>query len=156
MTAGSGKRPARDTGPGSGVRADRGSGGVLAVGAVAVVLAATLVGLGWAAAVLSRQRVEAAVDLSALSAAQSSARGADACGAGDRVARSMGVRLYTCHVSADGTVLLGAALALPVPWLQSLGLPPARARARAGWAPAPRPGPTPAPWPGSAPPAGPR
>lgn len=111
---------------------DRGSGSLWVLFSVAVALAATLVVLGWAAAIVARQRAESAADLAALAGARAAYLGRDACAAGGRVAAAMGAHLSSCRVGPDGTVQLVADVRLPGPLLRALDLPPARARARAG------------------------
>jgi secretion/DNA translocation related TadE-like protein len=110
--------------------AERGAGSVLMVAVVAVVLSAAAAALGLAAALVTRQRAEAAADLGALAGAQALLRGDDACGAAGRVAAAGSARVVACD-AAGTTVHLLVEVALPGP-LGALDVPPARARARAG------------------------
>ena len=113
-------------------RHEAGSAGLFAVWAVSVVLAGTLGVLGWAAAVETRQRADAAADLSALSAAQAASRGDAACQEAAEVAAAMNAQVSDCVVDTNGTVDLAVEVAVPASWLRVLDVPPARARARAG------------------------
>ena len=115
----------------------RGSAGLLAVAAAAVVLAATLVALTWGSAVTARHRAARTADLAALAAAQAAADGRpDPCAAASRVAGASSATVASCEVLADGSVLV----VVEVPLLAgaSSGGPldphvtPARGRARAG------------------------
>jgi secretion/DNA translocation related TadE-like protein len=115
----------------------RGSAGLLAVAAAAVVLAATLVALTWGSAVTARHRAARTADLAALAAAQAAADGLpDPCAAASRVAGASSATLASCQLLADGSVLV----VVEVPLLAgaaSGGLldlrgSPARGRARAG------------------------
>jgi secretion/DNA translocation related TadE-like protein len=97
-----------------------------------VVVAATCVGvLGWAAAVVARQRAEGAADLAALAAARALVAGDEPCSSGSRVAVASGARLVAC-TSSGTAVTIVVEIAVPPRALLGLDLPPARARARAG------------------------
>ena len=117
---------------------ERGSAGLLAVVAAAVVLAATLVALTWGAAVTARHRAARTADLAALAAAQAMAGGfPDPCTAAGQVAGASNATVVSCGVLADGSVLvvvevplLGAAATSAGPL--ELHVSPARGRARAG------------------------
>jgi secretion/DNA translocation related TadE-like protein len=115
----------------------RGSAGLLAVAAAAVVLAATLVALTWGSAVTARHRAARTADLAALAAARAAADGLpDPGAAASQVAGAGKATVASCEVLADGSVLV----VVEVPLLAgatSAGLlhprvPPARGRARAG------------------------
>jgi secretion/DNA translocation related TadE-like protein len=118
------------------VRGDRGSAGLLAVSAAAVVLAATLVALAWGSAVAARHRAARTADLAALAAAQASADGfVDPCAAAVRVAAATAATVRSCGVLRDGSVLVVVDLPVlaGVPGGRlGLGMTPARGRARAG------------------------
>lgn len=117
---------------------DRGSAGLLAVAAAAVVLSATLVALTWGSAVTARHRAARTADLAALAAAQAAVAGLpDPCAAADRVAAASRAAVVSCELLADGSVLV----VVEVPMLASTAtsarpldarVPPARGRARAG------------------------
>jgi secretion/DNA translocation related TadE-like protein len=115
----------------SGPSPDRGSAALWTLWAVVVVSAACLAVLGWAAAVVARQRAESAADLSALAAARALSAGGVPCAAGGRVAEASGARLVGCAASGDEVTVV-VELALPRRAVLGLDLPPARARARAG------------------------
>lgn len=115
----------------------RGSAGLLAVAAAAVVLAATLVALTWGSAVTARHRAARTADLAALAAAQAAVNGLpDPCAAAGRVTAATSATMASCELLADGSVLV----VVEVPVLASaspgglLGahMSPARGRARAG------------------------
>ena len=118
--------------------ADRGSAGLLAVAAAAVVLAATLVGLTWGSAVTARHRAARTADLAALAAAQAAANGvSDPCAAAGRVAAASRATVASCELLADGSVLVVVEVPLLASAATSGGLldvhvSPARGRARAG------------------------
>jgi secretion/DNA translocation related TadE-like protein len=118
-------------------RNQRGSAGLLAVAAAAVVLAAILVSLTWGSAVTARHRAARTADLAALAAAQAAADGLpDPCATAGRVAGANSATVVSCEVLADASVLV----VVEVPLLAgaaSRGLldahvSPARGRARAG------------------------
>ena len=117
---------------GRAVSVEAGSAGVLVIWAVSAVLAGTVGVLGWATAVQTRQRAEAAADLSALSAARAASWGGPACQQAARVAVAMAAQVSDCTVDRAGTVDLTVEVAVTVAWLRVLDMPPARARARAG------------------------
>jgi secretion/DNA translocation related TadE-like protein len=115
----------------------RGSAGLLAVAAAAVVLAATLVALTWCSAVTARHRAARTADLAAIAAAQAAADGlADPCAAASRVVTASRAAMASCEVLADGSVLV----VVEVPLLAGSAfggrldaqVSPARGRARAG------------------------
>jgi secretion/DNA translocation related TadE-like protein len=105
--------------------------GLWTVWAALVVVAACLVVLAWATALVSRQRAEAAADLSALAAAQALVSGGEPCPAGHRVADSAGARLVGCSTTGTAVTVVVEVEAPPRAVL-GLDVPPARARARAG------------------------
>lgn len=114
---------------------ERGSVGLLAVGAAAVVLAVALGGVVLGGALVARHRAGRTADLAALAAASATLSGAgDGCAAALRVARLAQAELASCAVLADRSVLV--VVAVPLPPVRLLGglldMPPARARARAG------------------------
>jgi secretion/DNA translocation related TadE-like protein len=119
-------------------RGDRGSAGLLAVAAAAVVLAATVVALTWGSAVTARHRAARSADLAALAAAQAAAAGLpDPCAAAGRVAAASRATVTSCDVLADGSVLVVVAVPLLASTATTAGLldahvSPARGRARAG------------------------
>jgi secretion/DNA translocation related TadE-like protein len=96
-----------------------------------LVVSACVVVLAWAAAVVSRQRAEAAADLAALAAARTLVAGGVPCSAGHRVADAAGARLVGC-TAAGTAVTVVVEVQLPPRAVLGLDLPPARARARAG------------------------
>ena len=115
----------------------RGSAGLLAVAAAAVVLAATLVALTWGSAVTARHRAARTAGLAALAAGRAAADGLpDPCAAASRVAGASSATVASCEVLADGSVLVvvevpllaGAAFRGPL----DAHVSPARGRARAG------------------------
>ena len=115
----------------------RGSAGLLAVAAAAVVLAATLVALTWGSAVTARHRAARTADLAALAAARAAADGLpDPCAAASNVAGANRATVASCEVLADGSVLV----VVEVPLLAgtssggplTVHMSPARGRARAG------------------------
>ena len=116
---------------------ERGSAGLLAVAAAALVLAATLVALTWGSAVTARHRAARTADLAALAAARAAADGLpDPCAAASNVAGASRATVTSCEVLADGSVLV----VVEVPMLAGpswggpliMHLSPARGRARAG------------------------
>lgn len=117
---------------------DRGSAGLLAVAAAAVVLAATVVALTWGAAVTARHRAARTADLAALAGAQAAADGLpDPCAAAGRVAAASRATVASCQLLADGSVLVVVEVPLLASTATSGGLldahvSPARGRARAG------------------------
>ena len=110
----------------------RGSAGVLAVLATAVVLAATVGAFGWGAAVESRQRAEATADSAALAASQNALRGGNGCAVAQRLALVMAATVVSCAVDPSGAAAVTVIVDLRLRWLRALGMPPARARAWAG------------------------
>lgn len=116
----------------SGAPRDAGSAGLETLWAVAVVFAATLVGLTWAGAVSARQRAESAADLAALAGAQVVSRHGDACLAAATVATASAARLTHCVPEEDGSVRVVVEVRWAARWATTFGMPPARARARAG------------------------
>jgi len=115
----------------------RGSAGLLAVAAAAVVLAATLVALAWGSAVTARHRAARTADLAALAAAQAAADGRpDPCAAAGRVAGASSATVASCEVLADGSVLVVVEVQLLAGGAfggrLDAHVPPARGRARAG------------------------
>ena len=122
----------------TGALGDRGSAGLLAVAAAAVVLAATVVALTWGSAVTARHRAARTADLAALAAARAAADGLpDPCAAANRVTAASRATMAACELLADGSVLV----VVEIPVLASTAtpgglldahVPPARGRARAG------------------------
>ncbi|GAB3110361.1 hypothetical protein GCM10027055_09560 [Janibacter alkaliphilus] len=110
--------------PGRG-RGDRGSGSVLAVGAIAATLSGTLGGLAVASAVLAAHSARAAADLAALATAVQHQQGTGApCAEARRVAAAQQAEVTACQVTADGTaqVTTSVPVALRLP-----GVGPTRA-----------------------------
>lgn len=80
------------------IRGDRGSGTILAVGAIAALVSVTVVLLQLGTAVSTRHRAEAAADLGALAAASHALDGVEsACGQAGLVAERMGAVLAECR-----------------------------------------------------------
>nr|WP_068032529.1 Rv3654c family TadE-like protein [Nocardia mexicana] len=116
-------------------RGDDGIATVTACLVLAGLLAATLLIAHIGTVVVTRHRVQAAADLSALAAAGELAAGADTgCGRVDALARRMRVRVHACEVAEwDVTVTVTATVTAG-----PLGTRVVRATARAG--PATEPG----------------
>jgi secretion/DNA translocation related TadE-like protein len=110
---------------------DAGLAGLWTLWAAVVVLSACLAVLAWAAAIVARQRAEAAADLAALAAARALVAGAAPCPAGVRVATAAGARMVGCAAVADSVTVV-VEVSLPRAAVLGLDVPPARARARAG------------------------
>lgn len=110
------------------MRGERGSGTVLVLGVMALLLlvgfaASALGGVG-----VARHQAASAADLAALAAAGRAAEGgAAACTAAGRVAAAAGAELAQC--SLDGVVAEVVAVVRPAGWLGGLGRASARARA---------------------------
>jgi secretion/DNA translocation related TadE-like protein len=118
-------------------RSDRGSGTVLVVGAVAVLLTLTVASLTVVSAVVAGHRAQSAADLAALAAASALGRGAGeapACATAAVLARRNGGTLAECTTGANSDVELVVRLA---PTMPGLGRATARARAGPGAAAAP-------------------
>lgn len=116
---------------------ERGSGTVLAVASLGVLLLCLVGGLTVTAAVQAAHTARAAADLAALAAAaavQQGSPGPAACLQAGQLAASNGAVLVSCSADAAGRVSIevGAAVASPLP---ALALGSARARARAGTVP---------------------
>lgn len=111
--------------------ADRGSAVLWTLWAVVLVTVTCLLVLGWATAVVTRQRAENAADLAALAAARALVAGGVPCSAGTRVAAATGARLVGCAVSGESVTVV-VEIAVPSRALLGVDVPPARARARAG------------------------
>ena len=112
---------------------DRGSGTVLAVGVVGVVLVMTVGGLMVVSAVVAGHRAAAAADLAALAAAAALVRGesvGSACEAGSAVAARNAASVTACQAGADLSVEVAVRVPATMP---QVGV--ASARARAGPAP---------------------
>lgn len=111
---------------------DRGSGTVLAVGVVAVLLSLTLAVLAVVAAVVAGHRARAAADLGALAGAVRYQQDpASACAESGRVVALNGAALESCATAGDGRVEVVASS--PVRWrIWGLGRDRATARALAG------------------------
>lgn len=117
-----------------GLRPERGSGTVLAVAGVGLVLACLLGGLTLAAVVRSVHIARAAADLAALAgatAAQQGASGGAVCGRAAEVAVANHSTVHACSVDGAGRVTVEVAAPVRAP-LRALSLGPARVRARAG------------------------
>jgi len=110
-------------------RDQRGSGSLLVLAAVAVLVLAGAAAVLWTAVSAGRHRVAAAADLSALSAAQALQAGdPDPCRAAVRIALSHRADVASCQVDRE-TVEVVAAVRLD---FGSLGQPTIKATARAG------------------------
>jgi secretion/DNA translocation related TadE-like protein len=84
-----------------GIRGDKGSGSLLMVGVMAVVLMFGLGGVCIAGYLLAAHQVRSSADLAALSGAAAFADGADACDAAKSNARSNHARVVDCDVVGD-------------------------------------------------------
>lgn len=118
------------------LRADRGSGTVLAAGAAVLLVLVTGVLLLVGAALAGSSRARTAADLAALAGAGELLRGArgSACATAGTVARDNGAELLSCTVDPGSpTSSLVVEVGVLVP---SLGDAQALARARAGGVPA--------------------
>ena len=118
-------------------RHERGSGTVLAVGLIGVLLTCLVGGLAVASAVHASQRARAAADLAALAGAAAFQRGLSegtACHAALRLAAANGAVLRECRVADDLSVTVQVAVPVGHRLPGTLG-GPARAEARAGPAP---------------------
>lgn len=119
------------------LRADRGSGTVLAAGAAVLLVLVTGVLLLVGAALAGSSRARTAADLAALAGAGEllrGARGSGACATAGTVAHDNGAELLSCTVDPGSpTSSLVVEVGVLVP---SLGDAQARARARAGGVPA--------------------
>lgn len=110
---------------------DRGSGTVLGVGLIAVIVAAVLGALTVAAAARTAHEVALATDLAALSAARALIDGAeDPCGVAATVAQANDADPVSCVVLPDESVQVEAGRRVAL--LIRLGVSEARATARAG------------------------
>lgn len=88
--------------PGVGTgRDERGSGTLLVVGGMSLVMVIAGVALVLTAYIAAQHAAADAADLSALSGAAAHGRGEDPCAAAREVARANGVTLSTCRVSGD-------------------------------------------------------
>jgi secretion/DNA translocation related TadE-like protein len=117
-------------------RRERGSGTVLVVGAIGLVLSLVVGALGVVSAVLASHRAQAAADLGALAAAGVLVRGeapAAACALAASVAGRGGGSVASCRVGNDLRVEVVATVQATLPQLGA-----ATARSRAGPAPEPR------------------
>lgn len=109
------------------LRADRGSGAVLAIALVLAVVVIGLAGVSLAAALSARQRVIGAADLAALGAADaaSGAIGGVPCQVATGVARANGGRLAAC--TATGLVVtvtvVGSFAGIPIEAHSTAGPP---------------------------------
>lgn len=83
------------------VRDERGSGSMLMIGVMTVVLMLSLSGICLAGYLVAAHRARAAADLAALSGAAVFVTGGDGCGAAHRNARSNGGRLVSCEQVGD-------------------------------------------------------
>lgn len=108
---------------------EQGAGSLIALGVVAVLLGAGVVGVMWAAISVGRHRVAAAADLAALSAAQAvQSAVADPCTVAGQIAAEQNVTMQSCRVESE---VVSVVVAVPVA-LGTLGTPVLRAEARAG------------------------
>jgi len=82
-------------------RSDRGSGSMLMVGVLTVVLMIGLGGVCVAGYLVAAQRSRAAADLSAVSGAADIASGGDGCAVASRTARSNGAKVVSCDRVGD-------------------------------------------------------
>ncbi|MBW3084894.1 hypothetical protein KEM60_01084 [Austwickia sp. TVS 96-490-7B] len=103
---------------------DNGSGTVLTLAVVTVLISLILGLLALAAAVLASHRAATAADLAALAAAASV--GGDACSRGGLVAAAHGATLERCVLDGDDVDIT---VSVPTDWP---ALPAARGRAKAG------------------------
>ncbi len=111
-------------------RRDRGSGTLLVVGAVGVVLALVVGALGVVAAVVASHRAQSAADLAALAAAGALVRGeppAAACALAGRIAGRGGAGVVSCRTGDDLSVEVLVRVVAAVPQVGA-----AVARSRAG------------------------
>lgn len=114
---------------------ERGSGTVLVIGAMAVVLLGALAGLHLATAARSAQQSATAADLGAIAGAQAQLAGsADPCARAAAVVAANAGHLVGCQVLMDDSVQVEVEVEAGVRWAGLLR--PANARARAGPAPA--------------------
>ena len=112
---------------------DQGSATIWSLCAGLVLLLTALAVLAWSAALVVRQRAEAAADLAALAGARALLSGSPPCDRAGRVAAAGGARLVGCEVATSSVSVL---VEVPAPRvLRRLDMPPARARARAGGQP---------------------
>lgn len=116
------------------MRREQGSGSVLALGGIALILTLLVATLTVGGAVAAAQRAATAADLAALAGAQQLRTGASsdsACARAHQVATANGAHLRSCSVTAGVRGEVAVVAAVPVPgWASGLG--PATARARAG------------------------
>ncbi|MEP6630778.1 MAG: Rv3654c family TadE-like protein [Lapillicoccus sp.] len=113
-----------------GGRRDRGSGTLLVVGAVGVVLALVVGALGVVSAVVASHRAQSAADLAALAAAGALVRGeapGAACAVAGRIAARGGGSIASCRTGDDLTVEVLVRVVATVPQVGA-----ATARSRAG------------------------
>lgn len=117
---------------------ERGSGTVLAVAAIGVLLALTLTGLQLGAAATAAHRARSAADLAALAGASAIQHGgADACATSSAVASRNGAQTLGCSLGAGESVSVRVSTPVAIQWP---GIPDrAVASARAGPADAARP-----------------
>lgn len=109
-------------------RSEGGSGTLLALSAMLLLLSVGLVGALWAVVSLGHHRAVAAADLAALSAAHALRAGRDACGTATEIAGRHHAEVLSCDVAGD-TVEVVASVTLR---LGALGEPEVRSTARAG------------------------
>lgn len=115
-------------GPGLGPDPERGSGAVLALGAIGVLVAVLAAALLLGGVVAARHRAESAADLAALAGAVALQRGGDPCGEAARVGAANGA---TVRCTVDGADVLVEA-GMQTPAAARVLAPRAVARARAG------------------------
>ncbi|UYP19348.1 flp pilus-assembly TadE/G-like family protein [Rhodococcus sp. Z13] len=94
---------------------DRGSATVFGCAIAAALVALTVTAVHLGGAVVTRHRVQAAADLSALAVAAALDRGADAaCGSADPIVTRMRVRLRGCRIEGWDAVVEVAARTSPL------------------------------------------
>lgn len=116
--------------------ADDGSGSVLALGALGVVLSALVTSLVVSGALRAAHQARGAADLAALAAAQESSVGATpthACAIARHLAERNSARLVSCSVASGSVVTVDTAV--PLPFRPEGFVPEMTGRARAGPAP---------------------
>ncbi|KGN38102.1 Rv3654c family TadE-like protein [Knoellia subterranea] len=109
---------------------ERGSGSVLVVAAIGILLVLVLAGMQIGVAGAAAHRARGAADLAALAGAGAQQQGADPCAVAERVARSNGAELVSCAPGSADSLRVRVSCPLSVSWP---GVPAtAVASARAG------------------------
>ncbi len=110
------------------LRGERGSGSLLALLGIAIVVPCTIAALSVSSLWLARERAASAADLGALAGASAMVAGGEPCAAVERIVAANGASLRSCRV--DGAaVLVEAEVRVAEPFGIELSLP---AVARAG------------------------